>query len=204
MSLNQNQLDEVLQTHGPVVSRIIRRQFASLPEDVVDLLVVETIARVSIHLLKQKEPVTQGYLLALITRSCQNRAIDHLRRRMNVTTVRSEVLETVTQQEPRESSRVSSELIGELVSLISALDAVDRRILRAAMYPPSDGDWARELALEQLNVEGKRDACRSIDAKELSKLCGRLRVRKHRLLQKLRKALEARGYSTGTFSEVLP
>lgn len=204
MSLNQTQLDEIFWTHGPVICRILRRQFPSLPEDVVDLLVVESMAKVKSHLESQTEPVSPAHLMAMLTRACQNRAIDQLRYFPRIVFVRAETLDAVGQHRTKEPSPTSPTLVTELTSAILALEPTDRKILQAAMHPPIDGDWARELAIEELRAEGRYVGGDAVDAKELRKLCGRLRVRKYRILQTLRKALKEKGYLMSAGIEVNP
>jgi hypothetical protein len=202
MSLNQTQLDEIFWTHGPVVCRILRRQFPSLPEDVVDLLVVESIAKVKSNLEKQKEPVSPAHLMAMITRACQNRAIDQLRYVPRVLFVRVETLDAVSQRGEQEPCLASPAIVTELMAAILTLGPTDRKILQAAMHPPLDGDWAREFAIKELRDEGRCAGGDAVDVKELTRLCGRLRVRKHRILQKLRKAIEAKGYPMPAITKV--
>lgn len=193
MPLNQKQLDEVFQTHGPVLSRLMRRQFPFMPDDVIDALVVETIARVHSRLKKLEEPISPAPLLSMLIRACRYRAIDHLRYHPSLTFIPSEDLDALSPPSLSDGCRSSARLVAELKSAISALDPSDREILQAAMSPPLVGDWARELALEQLRNEAKTGGLNGIDSDELARLCGRFRVRKHRLLAKLRRTLEANG-----------
>lgn len=197
---------DLLQRYGSVVSRLLRRQFPSLTADVVDSLVVECIARVWTHLEQKHEEFSPYKLFALIHKAARNRAIDQLRYSPRVVFVAPGSLEQTAAAYEGETSGVPADLVTDLKSAVSGLDPLDRRILEAAMTPPLAGDWARDLAEELIREEKNQNAeCTDeIDPQKLKRLCGRLRVRKHRAIKQLRAAMQARGYEVPELSKVKP
>lgn len=200
MVSNLEQPGEMLQRHGPVVSRLLRRQFPSLPTDVVDSLVVESIAKVWTHLKSTDEDVSPGHLFGLIARAARNRAIDQLRYSPRIVLAAPGALEQSPEQPGGDGTAPESDLVADLRTAMSELEPLDRRILEAATTPPLAGDWARELAIELIQQERSHDE--DIDAQELNRLCGKLRVRKHRAIKALRAALNAQGYDVPELSKV--
>lgn len=202
MVTNLEQPGEILQRHGPVVSRLLRRQFPSLPADVVDSLVVEAIAKVWTRLKNRNEEVSPPNLFALIARAARNRAIDHLRYSPRIVLAAPGALEQSVDRPREQAAESGGALLADLRSEIAELEPLDRRILEAASTPPLAGDWARELAVELIREERASAKEEEIDTQELNRLCGKLRVRKHRVIKALRAALNAQGHDVPESSKV--
>jgi DNA-directed RNA polymerase specialized sigma24 family protein len=188
---------ELLQKFGPTVSKILQRQFPSLPVEVIDDLVVEAIARLCRRLHSSPEQaVPETALFPLIFTAARRRAIDQLRYSPHLVFASPEFLEQSVPHRGPDDPALSGQLIVALKDAVARLEPLERRIIQAAMSPPASGDWARELALE-LSVEqsqSDKQPAAAISPKELSRLSGKLRVRKLRTIEKLRRAMTAAGY----------
>lgn len=187
---------DLLLGFGPGVARVLQRQFPSLPEDVIDDMVAEAVARAWRRIQSAPRSQDEGRsLFALVLTIAINRAIDHLRYSPRVQVVSPEILDRLlTQPTARESS---SRLAQDLEAAIAELSPLDGRILQAAMAPPSSGNWAQELALELLreDISAAGSTPREVDKTALERHAGKLRVRKLRIIDKLRQSLRSKGYT---------
>jgi RNA polymerase sigma factor (sigma-70 family) len=196
---------ELLQQYGPVVSRVLQRQFPSLGTDVIDDLVLEAIARIwkKISNASDRSAAPQS-LFPLILTAAKRRAIDRLRYSPRLVLMSPEILEQISEDKDfleqileDQDSDVSSTfgvLLREMHSAIAMLEPLDRRILETSLDPNASGRWARELASELLKEQLPKSSTSKDDARQIAKLAGRLRVRKLRVVSKLRQTMRARGY----------
>jgi DNA-directed RNA polymerase specialized sigma24 family protein len=187
---------QLLQMHGPVVSRVLQRQFPSLSADIIDNLVVEAIARVSKQIDSGK-PIAEKMVFPLILITAKRRAIDHLRYSPRLVFALPDLLEQAPAATPAEKEEPLGGMVSDLRAAMAALEPLDRRILRAATTSMPNEPWTRTLALELLRENSSKNRNHdeaTIDARELSKLRGKLRVRKMRAVEKLRRLMRRKGY----------
>jgi DNA-directed RNA polymerase specialized sigma24 family protein len=189
---------EVLLKYGPVVGRILHRQFPSLPSDVIDDLVVESIARIWKRFQPiAPSPTSDRSLFPLIFTVARRLAIDHLRYSPRIIFASPDLIDQPSRETISESGESSGMPIVDAQLAMAELSPLDRRILKAAMAPPLSGDWARELALELVHEESRKSGHNNkpdVDPQTLTKLGGKLRVRKIRAIEKLRKTMRNKGY----------
>ena len=186
--------------YGPLISGILVRQFPSVPADVIDDLLIESLVRIWRRLGRDPSNPAQGTedsLFPLIYAAARNRVIDHLRYSPRLVSTSPMILAQLAVAGEMDAESPPGEAAAALQAAIAELEPLDRRILAAAVDMSETGDWTRQLALELL-AEENRSAGRAgeFDARRLERLRGKLRVRKMRVINKLRETMRSKGFTT--------
>jgi hypothetical protein len=191
---------ELLQEYGPVVSRVLQRQFPSLEIDVIDSIVFEAVARIWKRSVAARAAGSKSYpsqaLFPLILTTAKNLAIDQLRYSPQFVQLSPEILQQAYQEKEEDSGADDplSAIVSDVRKEVASLEPLDRRILRESMNSRQSESWAHDLAIHLLNEESPSSPSTEIDSEQLSKLAGKLRVRKFRVIAMLRQAMRDKGY----------